>query len=372
MSDNGNILVSGASFAGLATAFWMKKLGFDVTVIEIAEGLKKGGTPVNIRNNTVGIVKRMGLFDQIQSNRLNMEVTEFKNSDDVTQQSSWGQNDSEQSASVDYEIERDVLLNLMFDAVKDDVEFIFGDSIASLEEKHNGIDVSFKSGSKRSFGLIFGCDGVRSDVRKYWFGAEEEFAHFLNAYGSIAIVDKLLIPENTSQMYNEPGKAAFLSAYNNKTDIILIFSSEKEIPYDYRDKEQKRNILINQFSGAGWRTQELLEEVKQSTNFYFDKLYQIKMPSWTKGRVALVGDAAYCASPAAGMGGSLAIDGAAALADAFEKSDGNFELAFQDYNESFRPFIEEVQANAVSFGLELLVPRTAEAIRERNTQAPSP
>jgi 2-polyprenyl-6-methoxyphenol hydroxylase-like FAD-dependent oxidoreductase len=150
MNDNGNILVSGASFAGLATAFWMKKLGFRVTVIEIAEGLKKGGTPVNIRNNTVGIVKRMGLFDQIQSNRLNMEGTELKNSDDVSER-------GEQRAGVDYEIERDVLLNLMFDAVKDDVEFIFGDSIASLEEANDAIDVLFKSGSRRSFDLLFGA-----------------------------------------------------------------------------------------------------------------------------------------------------------------------------------------------------------------------
>ena len=92
------------------------------------------------------------------------------------------------------------------------------------------------------------------------------------------------------------------------------------------------------------------------------------MPSWTKGRVALVGDAGYCASPAAGKGGSLAIDGAAALADAFQKHNGNFELAFQDYDKSFRPFIEEVQAKVVSVGLETLVPGTEEAIRKRNKE----
>jgi 2-polyprenyl-6-methoxyphenol hydroxylase-like FAD-dependent oxidoreductase len=370
MNNSRNILISGASFAGLATAFWMKKAGFNVTVVEIAEGLKKGGTPVNIRNNTVDIVKRMGLFDQIQSNRLNMQETEFISADDAAERSSRGQNDGEQSANIDFEIERDVLLNLMFDAVKEGVEFVFGDSIASLREKNNGIDVSFRKGSRRSFDLVFGCDGVHSDVRKFWFGAEEEFSHFLGAYGSVTIVDRLLIPENTSQMYNEPGKLVLLSAYNDKTDIILMFSSEQEIPYDYRDEEQKRNILVSQFSDMGWRTQELLKEVKQSKNLYFDKLSQIKMPSWTKGRVALVGDAGYCASPAAGMGGSLAIDGAAALADAFRKWDGNFELAFKEYNESFRPFIEECHANAVT-SLEFLVPKTVEGLRARNAQAQS-
>jgi 2-polyprenyl-6-methoxyphenol hydroxylase-like FAD-dependent oxidoreductase len=160
-----------------------------------------------------------------------------------------------------------------------------------------------------------------------------------------------------------------LNAYNNKTDIVLCFCSEKEISYDYRNVEQQRKIIIEQFEGEGWRTAELLEEVKNSKNFYFDKLCQVKMTSWTKGRVALVGDAGYCPSPAAGMGGSLAIDGASALADAMRKHNGNFELAFQDYNHYFRPFIEEVQADAVRVGLEQLILRTEEAIHKRNTQA---
>ncbi|KRE64780.1 FAD-dependent monooxygenase [Paenibacillus sp. Soil750] len=365
---NKSILVSGASFAGLSTAYWMKKLGYNVTVVEIAEGLKKGGTPVNIRGNTIDIVKRMGLFDQIQSNRITMEMMEIKNSDDVTERLDIIQNDNEQLGEAEYEIERDVLLNMMLEAVKDDVEFIFGDSIASLKEESNGVDVAFKGGQKRSFDLVFGCDGIHSAVRKYCFGEEAEFSHFLKTYFSITIVNKSLIRENTTQMYNEPGKAVFLNAYNNKTDIVLCFFSEKEIPYDYRNEEQQRNIIVNQFSGLGWRTPELLEEVKNSKTFYFDKLCQMKMATWSKGRVALVGDAGYCASPAAGMGGSLAIDGAAALADAFQKCHGDFELAFQEYNKSFRPFIEEVQASAAKFGVEFLVPRTEEAIRERNLQ----
>ena len=363
-----SVLVSGASFAGLSTAYWMNKLGYNVTVVEIAKGLKKGGTPVNIMGNTIDIVKRMGLFDQIQSNKITMAAMEFKNSDDVTVRLDSIQKDRVKHPEEEYEIERDVLLNMMFGAVKGDVEFIFGDSIVSLKEEGSGVGVVFKGGQKRFFDLVFGCDGIHSIVRKYWFGEESEFSHFLQTYFSITIVNKLLIPEYTTQMYNEPDKMVMLNAYNNKTDIVLCFFSEKEIPYDYRDEEEQRNIILNQFSGTGWRTPEWLEEVKNSKTFYFDKLCQMIMPSWTKGRVALVGDAAYCASPAAGRGGSLAIDGAAALADAFQKCHGNFELAFQEYNKSFRPFIEEVQAGVVNFGLGMLIPRTEEAIRERNAQ----
>jgi 2-polyprenyl-6-methoxyphenol hydroxylase-like FAD-dependent oxidoreductase len=367
-----DILVSGASFAGLSTAYWMKRLGYHVTIVEIAGGLKKGGSPVNIQANTIQIVKRMGLLDQIQSNKITMEVMEFKNSNDVTERSFSTQKEREQPGKEEYEIERDVLLDMMFEAVKDDVEFSFGNSIASLKEENNGVDVAFKNGLKRSFDLVIGCDGIHSTVRKLWFGEETKFSHFLNAYTSITIVNKLLIRENTTQMYNEPGKVVMLNAYNGKTDIVLGFSSEKEIPYDYRNEEQQRNIMVDHFSGVDWRAPELLEQVKKSKSFYFDKLCQIKMPSWTEGRVALVGDSAYCASPAAGKGGSLAIDGAAALNDGFQKCHGNFQLAFQEYNKSFRPYIDEVQADVVSFGLEMLLPRTEEAIRRRNGQASSP
>jgi 2-polyprenyl-6-methoxyphenol hydroxylase-like FAD-dependent oxidoreductase len=169
------------------------------------------------------------------------------------------------------------------------------------------------------------------------------------------------------QMYGVPNKGIMLNAYNNKTDIIFCFNSEKEIPYDYRDEAQQRIIILEQFRGLSWRTAELLEEIMNSKTFYFDKFCQIKMPSWTKGRVALVGDAAYGPSPAAGKGGSLAIDGATELADALQKHNGNFELAFRDYNKLLRPTIEEVQAQAEFNVRENFIPRTEEAIRKRNT-----
>ncbi len=171
-----------------------------------------------------------------------------------------------------WEIERDALLDIMFDSVKDDVEFAFGSSIAALDETANDIDVSFNDGSKRSFALVFGCDGNHSLVRKLQFGEEAEYTHFLGQYFSMTIVEKLLIRENTTQMYNVPGKAVMLNAYNNKTDIVLCFSSEKEIPYGYRDEEQQRKIISEQFTGQGWRTPELLEEVSNSKAFYFDRI----------------------------------------------------------------------------------------------------
>ena len=362
------VLITGASFAGLSTAYWMNKSGYQVTIVEIAEGLKKGGTPVNILGDTIEIVKRMGLFEQIVANKLVMQSFEFKNADDITERRDLTQESHADRGEAEYEIERDVLLMMMYELVKDKAEFIYGDSITSLSESPNQVNVTFKKGQPRSFDLVFGCDGIHSVVRKLWFGPEAEFSHFLQTYFSITIVNKLLIPEFSTQMYSEPGKTVMLNAYNGKTDICLAYYSEQEIPYDFRNEQQQRNMIYEQFKVTGWRTAELLQEVQNSKTFYFDKLCQMKMQSWTKGRVALVGDAGYCASPAAGRGGSLAIDGAAALANAFDKYPDDVEKAFQDYNVSFRPFVEDLQANVVDFGLNILIPKTEEAILKRNAE----
>ena len=361
------ILISGASIAGLSAAYWMNRLGCKVTVVEIASQPRTAGAAIDIRGETADVTKRMGIYDELKANRLHVELIEFKNADDTTARSMSTGND-EELPDDDIEIERDKFISILYGGLKNDVEFIFNDSIIALDETANEIKVAFKNGAERSFDLVFGCDGSHSGVRRVWFGEESEYAHFLQAYFSITTVNKLLIKQKTMQMYNEPDKSVMLNAYNNKTDIIFCFFSEKEIPYDYRDLARQREIISEQFTGVGWRTPELLNEVQGLENFYFDKFCQIKMPSWTKGRVALVGDAGYCASPAAGMGASLSISGAAALADALVKNNGDFQLAFADYNKNLRPFIEEVQATAELNVKENFIPRTEEAIRRRNEQ----
>ena len=362
---NKSVLISGASFAGLTAAFWMNKMGYKVTVVEIGNHLKKGGTPVDIKGQTVGIVKRMGLFERVKANRLSLERMEFKNADDVTERTMLIKQPGEELPDDEFEIERDVLLEMLFDLVKNDVNFIFGNGINALHEELDYIEVRFKDGSSNRYDLILGCDGLHSAVRKIWFGEEPLFAHSLGQYFSIAIVDKYLIPDATLQLFAAPNKGIMLNAYNNKTDIVFIFRPEAEIPYDFRDQEQHRRIIAAQFEGMGWRTIELREELLNARSFYFDKFCQIKMSSWTKGRVALVGDAGYCASPAAGMGGSLAIIGATALGDALQKNESDFGLSFDEYNSGLRPFIEQVQAEAVEM-LEHLLPRTQEQIDLRN------
>lgn len=366
---NKKILISGASIAGLSTAWWLNNIGCKVTVVEIAEAPRTMGGAVDLAGSTIDIVKRMGLHEQLKSHRLGVDRIEYKNTNDVTE-GSIIINDGQGIQGDDIEIERDKFVEVLFGDLKNKVEFIFNDSVSTLEEKDNEIVVTFKQGRPaRTFDLVMGCDGSHSGIRKIWFGPETDYAHFMEAYFSISIVNKLLVPQKTMQMYSIPYKSVMLNAYNNKTDIIFTFVSEKEIPYDYRNTTQQQQIILDQFAGLGWRIDELLEEIKCSENFYFDKFCQIKMPMWTKGRVALIGDAAYCASPAAGQGASLSMHGASAIADALQKHKGNHQFAFEEYERNLRPFIEQVQTIAEQNVKENFMLKTEEEIRKRNIEA---
>jgi 2-polyprenyl-6-methoxyphenol hydroxylase-like FAD-dependent oxidoreductase len=346
----GSVLVSGASFAGLATAFWMTRAGYAVTIVEVAAELRKGGTPVDIKGDTIGIVERMGLLDAITVNRIETHKVELWGPEGpIVPDTMLLSDQDEGGVGVEYEIERDVLTGLLFDLVKDDVEVVFDDSITRLQEQPGGIGVEFRRGDRRTFDLVFGCDGLHSNVRKLWFGEEATYAHFLKTYGSVTIVPRLLVDEGTMAVYQTPGRMVILTAYHDKTDIIALFSSSNQIDYDRQDKKQHVALVAHHLAGEGGRIPELIGEIERADYFWFSDLSQIRMRDWTKGRIGLVGDAAFCASPAAGMGGSLAINGAAALGDAFAACDGDYVAAFQTYNEVFRPSVEAVQASAIGF-----------------------
>lgn len=361
------VLIAGASFAGLATALWMRRLGYDVSIVEVAPGLKRGGTPVDIRDDTIAIVDRMGLLEQISAKALAPRVTEFTTPEGDSIARMDPVPPSAGSTGDGYEIHRDDLLDILAAATEGEVEMLWNNSVTSLHETdEERVHVTFRDGTERDFSMVFGCDGNHSTVRRLHFGQEALYSHFLQTYFSVATLDDLVIEPQTTRITNAPGVTMLVNSYDTTTDLVLGFRSEKEIPFDHRDEAAQKRILREHMLRAGSPFSDHVDEAIGAETFYFDKLSQIKMSAWTSGRVALVGDAGYCPSPAAGMGGSLAIIGATALHDALRDADGDVEQAFAGYERALRPVVDAVKHDAEHIGVSSYFPATADQIDARN------
>ena len=361
------VLVSGAGFAGLTTAYWLNELGYHVTLVEVASGLRKGGTPVDIEGETIGILTRMGMIDAVRAKTLPPRGFEFKTADDSTIGVLGGQPDPDDAPGERYEIHRDDLLEILFASVEGAVQTVFGQSIKQVEEGPDGVEVTFSDGRRHDYALVFGCDGNRSNIRRLAFGDSEGFTHFMGGYFLIKVARTTgLLPADTSQIFSVPGRTALLNGYVDQTDIAFAFRSEHQVDYDYRDRAQQRRIIHDHFDGLGWKVPAMLDHVDADDDFYFDRLNQIRMPTWSKGRVVLVGDAGYCVSPVAGMGGSMAIIGAARLGDALKRHGVDHAAAFRDYHDNLRSFVDDVQEKAVRFGMATMFPSDDAELAERD------
>ena len=361
------VLVSGASFAGLATAYWLDRLGYAVTIVEIASGLRKGGTPVDIEGETIGILQRMGMFDAVRAKALPPRAFEFKDAEDHTLGGFGVETGANAPPRTRFEIHRDDLLDILFAGIDGSVELLFGRSIKQLDDRPEGVTVTLDDGTRRTFALVFGCDGNRSNTRKLVFGDERSFTYFMGGYVYLKVVPVTgILPPNVSQVFSVAGRTAMLNGYDDRTDIGLAFRTEGEIAYDYRDRAQQRAMIHHHFDGLGWKVPAALKHVDTDDDFYFDRINQIRMPCWSKGRVVLVGDAGYCVSPVAGMGGSMAIIGAGRIAEALERHGADYAAAFQDYHDRLRAFVDDVQRRAVDDGMATIFPVDDAEISERD------
>ncbi|GAA4672588.1 FAD-dependent monooxygenase [Frondihabitans cladoniiphilus] len=386
--QSNHVLISGASFAGLTTAIWMHRLGYRVTIVENAPGLRKGGTPVDLKGDALRILDRMGILPAVRAKALPPRTTEFAEIDGTPITRTEPEPEPELELELepeselangavvidghevhgdeDVEIHRDDLLAILFDEAQGDIEIVFGDSVTELTDTRDGVRAAFRNGPAREFAMVLGCDGNHSTVRRLWFGPEADYSHFLRHYTSVTIIDGMVLAPWTTRLQNAPGRTLLLNSYEDTTDVVFVFRSEEEIPYDRHDVDEQKRIIRDRFADAGLPFTDVLEQALTADNFYFDKLSQNRLPAWSSGRVALVGDAAYCPSPAAGMGGSVAILGATALYDAFRAVGGDMARAFAAYERSFRPTAEQIQLEAEQFSIPMMFPDTAEAIAARN------
>ncbi|ASU83832.1 hypothetical protein CDO52_14495 [Nocardiopsis gilva YIM 90087] len=337
------VLISGASITGLTLAHWLRRRGFAPTVVERAPEPRPGGQAIDIRGTAVEVIERMGLLEEVSDVRtrfrgqsvLDADGNEVERSTEMTY--SGGRFDSG-----DIELMRDDLTRLLHGKTRDGVEYLFGDSIASLTEDASGVRVEFEQGGPRTFDLVLGADGLHSNVRRLAFGEERRFLRPMKAHVGIFSMDNILDLRDWQIWYMDPPEAAYViypTPDNTQLRVMMGFEAEP-FEYDYRNTEAQKHLLAERFTNVGWETPRLLKGMWKADDFFFDSMAQIHMDTWSSGRVALVGDAAHCPSPLSGQGTSLALVGAYILADELGKASDDHPTAFARYEQRMRPFVE--------------------------------
>lgn len=336
------VLISGASIAGPALAFWLHRHGFEVTVVERAPELRPGGQSVDLRGAGRTVAERMDMVDAVLAANTGEVGLAFVDARGVVQGEFPAGDGPVDGPTAALEILRGDLAALMYERTRGDVEYVFGDSILGLTDLEDRVRVTFAVGDEREFDLVVMADGKNSRTRSLVFAADTTFRS-LSMYTSWFSIDRHREDDQWWRWFNAPGARTINLRPDNHGTMRAALSFRSTDPtLEDLDTEAQRALLRELFTGVGWESERVLDGMDAAPDFYFERIGQIKAGTWSRGRIAMVGDAAYCASPISGMGTSLALVGAYVLAGELSRH-GDHRQAFAAYESILRPYVDQAQ-----------------------------
>lgn len=359
---NRSVLISGASIAGPALAYWLGRHGFEPTVVERAPALRGGGQAVDFRGAThLTVLERMGVLPELRGIQTGGSPMRFVDESGRTLLRL-----PAEFAGGELEVLRGDLVRVLYQRSLPHTEYVFGDSISRLTETPSGVRVDFEHAASRDFDLVIGADGLHSTVRRLAFGPEERYVSHLGYYAATWQLPNELALGEGSVGHNTPGRFASVGADHrepSRAGAFFLFAAP-ELAYDRHDPEQQKRLLHDAFAGLGWEVPRLLDSLRQAPDLYFDSISRADVDTWSTGRVCLVGDAA-CGATIGGMGTGTAMVASYVLAGELARTPADHRAAFAGYESRLRKYAEGCQVGGDRTG-KFLAPRTAAGARARN------
>jgi 2-polyprenyl-6-methoxyphenol hydroxylase-like FAD-dependent oxidoreductase len=339
------VLISGASIAGPTLAYWLARYGYDITVVERAPGIRPGGQAVDFRGHVhLSVLEKMGILEEVRRRQTGngpLHMIDGRERELVTLPASF--------TGGEVEILRGDLARILYERTKDGTRYVFDDSITALTETEYGVQVTFERGTPDMFDLVIGADGLHSNVRNLAFGPESQFVHDSGYHVAIFEAPNRLDLRRDVLLYSEPGRGLALYPIrdNTATNVMCVFAADN-IDLPHRDHSGQKNLIAQTYAGMGWHSQAIMAELQNAPYFYFDSISMVKMSTWTKGRIALLGDAGYGAT-CGGMGTGLAIVCAYVLAGELA-TNTDHHAAFAAYQQQIKKFTKACQQVAGGVG----------------------
>lgn len=339
---NRSVLISGGGIAGPALAYWLRRYGWEPTVLERACALRAAGQNIDVRGAGREVARRMGIEQRIAAANTGEVGTRFLDDDGRTiAEFPAGTGDSD-GATAELEILRGELTRLLVELTSDEIEYGYGDQIDGVEQSDDEVTVSFARGSQRRFGLVVIAEGLRSRTRGMVFG-DWPAIRDLGMYTGYGTIPRTAEDDNWWRWLTTTGSRSVSLRPDNvgTTRATLSFMAPLQ-GLEELDTAGQIAAIRKTFAGVRWETPRILDALATGSEFYLDRVAQVRAPQWSRGRVVLLGDAGYCASPISGMGTSLALTGAYVLAGELARH-SDHRQALRSYETLLRPYVEKAQ-----------------------------
>jgi 2-polyprenyl-6-methoxyphenol hydroxylase-like FAD-dependent oxidoreductase len=361
------IAINGAGIAGACLAYWLERSGHDVVLIEKASQFRTGGYGVDFWGVGYTVAERMGILPELRANGYTFR--EVRDVDKRGRKVGGFSTDFLRQSLMDRftSIPRGDLAAAIYRIIGSRVETLFDNSISAINERATGVLVSFEHGTARQFDLVIGADGLHSTVRALVFGPERQFEKPLGyRVATFEVEGYRPRDELIGVTYTTPGRQVGRFALRgDRTIFSFLFSGEKLTGPEPRNASERKAVLHQVFADAGWECPQILHAMNQIDDMYYDRVSQIRMDGWSKGRVMLIGDASACVSLLAGEGTGLAMTEAYVLAGELNRAGEDYQAAYRRYEQLMRPFVEGKQKVAMYFAAAF-VPKTWAGVWLRN------
>ncbi len=339
---NGKFLITGASVAGNVAAWALGEAGSEVVVVERHPEFRDGGQNIDVRGSGREVLKRMALEEEALQRGTGEEGTAWVEADGTIAAQFLTKDLEQDGPTAEMEILRGDLARLLYGAASPKAEFRFGDSVQAIEQGARGASVTFASGKVEHFDGVVVAEGVGSTTRELVFEGEND-PRWMDLTLAYFTIPREPDDDKLWRWYHATdGRSVSLRPdRHGTTRAMLSVQKPPEGEQDW-DTDQQKKFLRETFAGAGWQADRVLGGMELADDFYFDALRQVRMQRWHHRHVVLTGDAAWCATPLAGAGTTLAVTGAYVLAGEIQRA-RNLDEAFERYEAVMRPVVEDVQ-----------------------------